>query len=291
MRYVHFAEASQGRQPTENGKPEIRRTKSETNPKHEARSDSCEHRLEHSDLEFVSDFELRASRLKARGADAPRSPADAILVALGRQPNVESLDLAAAHVEFDPREGVTVDDRLRTTNKRVYAAGDVCSRFKFTHAADAMARIVIQNALFLGRKQASALTIPWCTYTSPELAHVGLTAERARHDGVEIDTFTQPFSSVDRNVLDGGTEGFVRIHVKKRTDTIVGGTIVDEHAGDLIGFLSHAMTHGQGLKSFSSTIFPYPTRADVFRKLGDAYNRTRLTPTAKKVLAAWLKWR
>ncbi|MDQ3329175.1 MAG: mercuric reductase [Planctomycetota bacterium] len=226
-----------------------------------------------------------------RGASETSSiPADAILVALGRQPNLESLDLAAAKVEFDPREGVIVDDRLRTTNRRVYAAGDVCSRFKFTHAADAMARIIIQNALFLGRKKASALTIPWCTYTSPELAHVGITPQQAEEDGLAIDTFTQPFASVDRNVLDGEIEGFARVHLKRGTDTIVGGTIIGEHAGDLIGLLSHAMTHGQGLKTFSSTIFPYPTRAEAFRKLGDAYNRTRLTPTAKRVLATWLKW-
>jgi pyruvate/2-oxoglutarate dehydrogenase complex dihydrolipoamide dehydrogenase (E3) component len=226
----------------------------------------------------------------SRGADTPRSPYDAILVATGRQPNIESLDLQKARVAFDPQTGIVVDDRLRTTNQRIYAAGDVCSRFKFTHAADAMARIVIQNSLFLGRKKASALTIPWCTYTSPEVAHVGVTEEQARTDGVAIDTFSLPLTSIDRNILDGDTQGFVKVHVKKGSDTILGGTIVDEHAGDTIGSLSHAMTHGLGLTSFSSTIFPYPTRAEAFRKLGDAYNRTRLTPTAQRVLRTWLRW-
>src|SRR5262249_34446227 len=103
-----------------------------------------------------------------------------ILLGVGRAPNVQGLTLEAAGVEYDEKKGVKVDARLRTTNPRVYAAGDVCSRFKFTHAADAMARVVIQNALFLGRARASALTIPWCTYTDPEIAHVGLTSPRRR---------------------------------------------------------------------------------------------------------------
>ena len=108
--------------------------------------------------------------------DSPgRLQVDEILLGAGRAPNVESLNLHAAGVEFDARGGVRVNDRLQTTNARIYAAGDVCSRFKFTHAADAMARIVIRNALFLGRAKANSLTIPWCTYTSPEIAHVGST--------------------------------------------------------------------------------------------------------------------
>ncbi|HEX6984954.1 MAG TPA: mercuric reductase, partial [Planctomycetaceae bacterium] len=243
----------------------------------------------------IADFGLRNAAWDRNNPQSeirnPQSlPADAPLVALGRQPNVESLNLDAAGIAFDPKEGVTVDDRLRTTNRRVYAAGDVCSSYKFTHAADATARLVVHNALFLGRRKASALTIPWCTYTSPELAHVGLTPQEADRRGVSIDTFTQEFSKVDRTVLDGGPEGFVKVHVRKGTDVIVGGTVVDVHAGDLIGFLSHAMTHRIGLKAFSSTVFPYPTRAEAFRKLGDAYNRTRLTPTAKRVLGAWLRW-
>ena len=108
----------------------------------------------------------------------------------------------------------------------IYAAGDVASRYKFTHAADFMARIVIQNTLFRGRAKASALTIPWCTYTSPELAHVGLTAAAAERQGVSIDTYTQELSGVDRAILDGTTDGFARVHVRKGTDRIVGGTIV-----------------------------------------------------------------
>jgi len=214
---------------------------------------------------------------------------DKLLVAVGRAPNVDTLDLPAAGVEFNSK-GVEVNDRLQTTNKRIFAAGDVCSKYQFTHAADFMARIVIQNALFWGRKKVSALTIPWATYTSPELAHVGLTPQEAKETNVEIDTFSQEFAHVDRAILDGETEGFVKIHVKKGSDEIVGATIVAAHAGDLIGSISIAMTHGVGLGKIASAIHPYPTQAEAIRKVGDSYNRTRLTPFVAKLFKRWLNW-
>ena len=215
---------------------------------------------------------------------------DQLLVSVGRKPNVDGLGLDTVGVKHDDRKGVEVNDRLQTTNAYIYAAGDVCSKYLFTHAADFMARIVIQNALFIGRSKLSALTIPWCTYTSPELAHVGLTEKDAQDAGVAINTFTQHFEDVDRAILDGETEGFVKAHVKRGTDEIVGATIVASHAGDMIGEMSLAMTHGLGLKKIGSTIHPYPTQADAIRKLGDQYNRTRLTPTVKSLMQKWLKW-
>ncbi|MFN0055770.1 MAG: mercuric reductase [Planctomycetales bacterium] len=214
---------------------------------------------------------------------------DEILVAAGRRPNVEGLDLEAVEVAFDPRTGVQVDDRLRTTNRRIYAAGDVCSRFQFTHAADAMARIVIQNALFLGRAKASSLVIPWCTYTDPEIAHVGVTETAAREQGLEIETFTQELQHVDRAILDGQTEGFVKVHVRRGSDRIVGATIVAAHAGEMISEITLAMTAGLGLKTLARTIHPYPTQADAIKRTADAYNRTRLTGFVKGVLSKWLK--
>src|SRR5262249_22585824 len=155
-------------------------------------------------------------------------------------------------------EGVTVTDRLQTTNRRVFAAGDICSRYQFTHAADAMARIAIQNALFFGRAKASALTIPWCTYTEPEIAHVGLYPHDAEKRGLAINTFTQDMEHVDRAILDGETDGFVKIHVKKGTDCIVGATIVAAHAGEMISEVTLAMVGGLSLTTLSRTIHPYP---------------------------------
>lgn len=216
--------------------------------------------------------------------------ADQVLLGIGRQPNVEGLNLERANVDYDSRSGVQVNDRLQTTNPKIYAAGDICSPFKFTHAADFMARVVIRNTLFMGRQKASALTIPWCTYTSPELAHVGLTQATADQRGIAIDTFVQPLSAIDRAILDGTTDGFVKIHVRQGKDRIVGATIVAENAGDMIGALSIAMTNNIGLGRVANSIHPYPTQAEAVRKAGDLYNRTRLTPRVKSLFEKWLAW-
>lgn len=215
---------------------------------------------------------------------------DRLLIGIGRTPNVDGLGLDEVGVKYHGRQGIEVSDALQTTNPKIYAAGDVCSRYKFTHAADFMARIVIQNTLFKGRGKASALTVPWTTYTSPELAHVGMNPGEARKQGIELDTFTQPLNEVDRAILEGEDDGFVRVHVKKGTDTIVGATIVATNAGDMISEITLAMTHGLGLKKIASTIHPYPTQGEAIRKVGDHYNRTRLTPFVKKLFNKWLAW-
>ncbi len=215
---------------------------------------------------------------------------DTLLVATGRLPNVEELGLEAAAVVFDPRTGIQVDDRLRTSNRRIFAAGDVCSRYRFTHAADFLARIVLANALFMGRQKASALTIPWCTYTDPQIAHVGITEQQAVAQGIPLDTFMLPLAEVDRAVLDGQTEGFAKVHAKKGTDTILGATVVARHAGEMIGIYTMAMTHGLGLAALAKVIQPYPTQAEAIRKTADLYNQTRLTIRVKQLLAACLWW-
>jgi len=216
---------------------------------------------------------------------------DQILTAVGRTPNVTGLGLESAQIAFDPRTGITVNDRLQTTHPDVYAAGDVASRYQFTHAADFMARIVIQNALFLGRMKASDLVIPWATYTSPEVAHVGMYPDQAAASNVATDTYEVQFADVDRSILDGETEGFVRVLVAKGKDRILGATIVAPNAGDLISELTLAIKNGIGLKRISSTIHPYPTHAEAVRKLGDQFNRTRLTPKVAGAMRQWLKWR
>lgn len=216
---------------------------------------------------------------------------DAILVATGRAPNVEGLGLEEAGVKYDAREGVRVDDRLRTTNPRIYAAGDVASRWKFTHAADFLARTVIANALFFGRGKASGLLIPRCTYTDPEVAAVGADERDLKKDGIPYRTFVQEMAHVDRAILDGETDGFVKILVGEKSDRILGATIVARHAGDMIGEVTLAMANGIGLGAVSKAIHPYPTQAEAIRKAGDLYNRTRLTPRAKRLTSAVMRWR
>ena len=215
---------------------------------------------------------------------------DQLLVAVGRRPNIEGLNLEAVGVAVDGI-GVKVDDRLRTTNRQIYAAGDVCSSFKFTHTADAMARIVLQNALFFGRSKVSALTIPWATYTTPEVAHVGLYEKEAKERGVAIDTFRVDMSGVDRAILEGDDQGFLKVHVKKGGSRIVGATVVARNAGDLISEITLAMVAGVGLDTLARTIHPYPTQAEIIKKAGDAYNRTRLTPRVRWLFEKLLAWR
>ena len=215
---------------------------------------------------------------------------DEILVGAGRSPNVEGLNLEAVGVEYDKKRGVVVNDYLQTTNPRIYAAGDICLDYKFTHTADVTARIVIQNALFLGRKKLSALTIPWCTYTDPEIAHVGMYEKDAKTRGIEIDTFIQPLKEVDRAIADGEEEGFTKIHVKRGTDKILGATIVARHAGEMISEITLSMVGNMGLKTISNVIHPYPTQAEAIKHVADAYNRTRLTPFIKKLTSFWLSW-
>ncbi|MES1244909.1 MAG: mercuric reductase [Acidobacteriota bacterium] len=238
-------------------------------------------------------LEFRSKILEVRGRTVVLEggreiEADEILVAAGRAPNVENLGLEAAGVRYG-KKGVEVDDNLRTSNRNVFACGDVASRHQFTHIADAQARIVIQNALFFGRAKASALTVPWCTYTSPEIAHVGLYEKDARERGIEVDTLTVQLSTVDRAILDGADEGFLRLHLEKGKDRILGATLVAEHAGDMIGELCLAITHNIGLGRIASVIHPYPTQGEVVKKAADQWRRTKLTPGVRKLFERWFR--
>ena len=224
-------------------------------------------------------------------AGAEELTVDELLVGAGRAPNVNGLGLETAGVEFDQRTGVKVNDKLQTANKNIYAAGDICFPYKFTHTADAMARLVIGNALFFGGGKTSALHIPWCTYTDPEIAHVGLYEHDAKQRGIEVDTFTVAMDTVDRAILEGRTDGFLKVHVKKGTDKILGATLVAAHAGEMISEITLAITAGIGLGTIAKTIHPYPTTAEIIKKAADAYNRTRLTPGVKRLFDTILRWR
>ena len=231
----------------------------------------------------------------AAGGAEHEVEADEILVGVGRAPNVDGLGLEQAGVAFD-RSGVQVNDYLQTTNPRIYAAGDICSPFKFTHTADAMAQIVIRNALFphpfgLGRATTRSLIIPWCTYTEPEVAHVGMYAADAREQGIEVETFTQTFDEVDRAVLDGEEDGFARIHLRKGTDRILGATIVGGNAGNIISEVTVAMKAGAGLGTIGGAIHPYPTQAEALRKLANQLRRARFSAGQKRLLSRWFAWR
>ncbi|MFL6312453.1 MAG: mercuric reductase [Terriglobales bacterium] len=215
---------------------------------------------------------------------------DEILLAAGRVPNVEGLNLEAAGVKYNDK-GVIVDDHLRTSNKNIFAAGDIGSRFHFTHTAEALGRIALQNALFFGRKRASDLVIPWCTYTSPEIAHVGLNQEGASKSEMETETFHIPFKENDRGVVDGDTQGFARIHVRKKDGGLLGATLVSNHAGESIGELVMAIQHKMKVGALGAVIHPYPTQAEIIKRLGDGSQRGRLKPWMKQTLVKVFEWR
>jgi len=219
---------------------------------------------------------------------------DEILVGVGRAPNVEGLGLEAIGVEFD-KNGVKVNGRLQTSNPRIFAAGDVCSRYKFTHAADAMAQIVIQNALFphpfgLGYANVDSLIMPWCTFTEPEIAHVGMYEKDAKEKGLEVETYTFKLDEVDRAILDGEDKGFARVHIQKGSDKILGATIVAAHAGEMISEFSVLMKAGLGAKTIAGTIHPYPTQAEVNKKVVNLWRKAHFTQATRDRLIKLFAW-
>lgn len=207
---------------------------------------------------------------------------DKILTGIGRLPSLWGLDLEAAGVAYDVNEGIEVDDFLRTSNKRIFAAGDVCLEHKFTDTAEASARIVVRNALCFGKERISALTVPWCTYTDPEIAHVGLYVRQARERGIPVKTFTVPMHDVDRALTDSEESGFVKIHVRDGSDEILGATVVARHAGEMINDLSLAMVAGIGLGTISRVIHAYPTQAEGIKKAAMSY--------VGKPASGWMAW-
>ncbi len=215
--------------------------------------------------------------------------ADKLLVSTGRVPNIDGLNLEAAGVEYTS-DGVIVDDNLHTSNRSIFACGDVASAHKFTHTADFQARIVIRNALFFGREKNSELIIPRVTYTDPEIAHVGMSEEEAKRKGFETDSIHLDFSEIDRSVLESQERGFVEVLLEKGSDNILGATIVHPIAGEFLFGIGLAIKQKIGLASFAGVMQAYPTQGDILRKLGDAYNKRRVTPFVRKVLRFIARW-
>lgn len=213
---------------------------------------------------------------------------DEIITGIGRSPNVENLGLEAAGVAYGA-SGVTVDDHLRTTNEHIFAAGDVCLKHKFTHTAEASARIAMRNALFLGRLKLSELVVPWCTYTDPEIAHVGLYPAEARREAVPVKTYTVLMHDVPRAVMDGEEDGFVKVHVREGSDRILGATVVATHAGEMINAVSLAIAADMGLHALADVIHPFPTQAQGIKMAGDAYRKARLTSLRARLGKRWLR--
>jgi len=222
--------------------------------------------IRHAEVRRVEKTKSGAKRvIVCSGGEVKSIDGDEILVGAGRKPNVEELNPEAAEVAYDAGHGITVDDFLRTTNRKVYAAGDCCMAWKFTHAADAAAHIAVENALSGRRKKLSELIMPWCTYTDPEIAHTGLYEKEAEKRGMETESFRVELSRNGRAEMEGADRGFIKILVKKGTGRILGATLVASHAGDLISEITVAMVSGGGMQSLADAIHPYPTQAEAIK--------------------------
>jgi len=225
-----------------------------------------------------------AMTILEKGASEPITLiCDAVLVAAGRRANVTGMDLEKAKVEYTP-QGLVVNDKLQTTNSRIYGVGDVCSKFKFTHAADFMARAVVRNSLFFGKEKMSELLIPYATFTSPEIASVGLYGKDLDEKGIEYKIIEKHFKDNDRAICDDNTKGFVRFRVDTKKGLILGASIVGEGAANMISEVTLAMQSGTALGTLASVIHPYPTTAEVLRQSGDLLNKEKLTTNVKILL-------
>ena len=216
---------------------------------------------------------------------------DEVVASVGRSPNVDNLGLESAGVGYDLDEGIHTNGYLQTSNRRIYAAGDISSKWKFTHTADAQAAMVIHNSLFLRTKNCDSLVVPWCTYTDPEVAHVGRYPEKAAGKRKGADTYAASLEDNDRAILDGETNGLIEIYTQKGTDTIVGATMVGRNAGEIISELTLAIKSGTSLTQLASVIHPYPARAGIVRDAAREFMRSRLTPRLKRILNRWMAWR
>ena len=220
---------------------------------------------------------------------------DRVLVALGRQPNTEGMNLSAASVQIDERGFIVSDAKLRTTNKKIFAAGDCTATLQFTHHADAQARALIQNALFMPTAKIDELVIPHCTYTRPEVASVGLSQEQLQASGTPYDEYEFYFDELDRTKamqfpddMARAAKGYVQVFTVQGKDKILGAAIVGADAGELLAPICLLMTQNLGLSAAQRTVFSYPTRSEYLKRLGDAYNRNRMTPAVARVFQRWL---
>lgn len=235
----------------------------------------------------------RVSAVSVEGADKVltsdtglRVVADELFVATGRRPAVDGLELERAGVRTD-RGAVTVDATLRTSNRRIWAAGDVTGGLQFTHVAEYMAKAVLRNALVPGSAKVDYGNVPWVTYTDPEIAHIGLSQSEAEARGGT--TYSYELNDLDRAIVDGEDRGVVKISADRR-GRILGATILGSHAGELMMPLQLARTHGLKLSDVSNTIFPYPTMVEGVKRASDAFQRTRLEGMGGQVLKKAISW-
>jgi pyruvate/2-oxoglutarate dehydrogenase complex dihydrolipoamide dehydrogenase (E3) component len=212
---------------------------------------------------------------------------EAVLIATGRKPNTEGLNLEAAGVAYG-KTGVNVDATLTTSQSHIFACGDIAGPYQFTHTADYQARVVVRNILLPWLKtKADHTWVPWVTYTDPEVAQVGLTEEEATKQSIPHSVYRFDWDYLDRAITENDETGFIKVVTPPGKDRILGATVVGLHAGDVLHELVVAGRHGVGLAKLSSTIHAYPTLSQSVQRVGDLFQRSRLTPRVSRIFQ-WL---
>lgn len=233
--------------------------------------------IEQVNTAIVIHYELDGKKKQIEGSH--------LLVAAGRIPNIDKLNLEKAGIEYD--RAITVDKRLRTTNKHIYAIGDVTGGFQFTHIAGYQAGIVIRNTLFKIPTKVNYQTLPWVTYTAPELAQVGLNEAMAQQQNIDYKTTTMPLEEIDRFQTENNTEGFIKILTNKR-GYVIGVTAVGIDAGELILMWSLIIQNKIKLSKVASLIPPYPTRSEISKRVAGRYFEPTLFSRRTRVIIKWL---
>ncbi len=206
-----------------------------------------------------------------------------LLVATGRKPNIESLNLEKAGIKYN-RRGIEVNRGLVTSNRKVFAIGDVAGGLQFTHMANYHAGIVIRRALFRMPAKVNNNIIPWVTYTDPEMAHIGLSEEQAKKKHGKVHVLRWSYTENDRAQAELKTDGFVKLVASKK-GKILGASIVGEHAGELIQMWSFAVANGMNIKAMTAFVSPYPTFSEINKRVAYTYFQPKLmSPMLRKLI-------
>lgn len=214
---------------------------------------------------------------------------DAVLTAIGREPATDGLQLDKIDIAFD-QTGIHIDRRCRTSRRHIYAVGDVTGRFLFTHMAEHMAKVAVTNAILHWPRKLDSAHVAWCTFTDPELAHVGASEAGLTKERTRFDVYRFPFSRLDRALTEDATTGMVKI-MAAPSGRILGASILGTRAGELISELALAMKHEVGLGQLADTIHPYPTYSLAVRRAAEEWQLRRLTKRSVGLLRTLFRYR
>ncbi len=219
-----------------------------------------------------------------KNGDSHLIESESLLMATGRKPNVEGLNLEAAGVSYS-KKGIEVNKSGRTNQSHIYAAGDVTGQFHFSHMSEHTAKTAVTKALLKVPMSIDEKHLPWVTFTDPELGHVGATESDLMQKGLKFETYRFPFSKIDRAITDGNTTGLIKIYAKKWSGKILGASVVGAHAGEMISQYALAMKNGVSLRDFADTIHPYPSYGLGARRAADQWYIRNQSET----LVKWIK--